>query len=143
MQNKTNKPIHEVRLGCIKAAVWKNNTEKGARFNITSCRLYKNDDPWASSDSFGRDDLLLLGKGPTKPTAGSAPPKVKTTRPIRLDENQRKRLQADSPCICHVALTQPGKPFQAPSSTALRRRDMLQRRTSVPINLWQPKAFEP
>ena len=61
MQNKT-KPVHEVRLGCIKAAVWKNNTESGARFNVTFCRLYKNGVQWASSESFSRDDLLLLGK---------------------------------------------------------------------------------
>ena len=30
MQNKT-KPIHEVRLGAIKAAVWRNDTDSGVR----------------------------------------------------------------------------------------------------------------
>jgi len=33
------KPIHEVRLGAIKAAVWKNETENGVRFNATLSRL--------------------------------------------------------------------------------------------------------
>ena len=56
------KPIHEVRLGSIKAAVWKNETETGARYNANFNRLYKDGDSWKSTDSFGRDDLLLLGK---------------------------------------------------------------------------------
>jgi hypothetical protein len=61
---KTNKPkpIHEVRLGLIKAAVWGNETETGVRYNATFCRLYKDGENWKSTDSFGRDDLLLLGK---------------------------------------------------------------------------------
>lgn len=56
------KPTHEVRLGSIKAAVWKNNTETGARYNATFSRLYKDGGKWESTDSFGRDDLLLLAK---------------------------------------------------------------------------------
>ena len=56
------KPIHEVRLGSIKAAVWRNETEAGVRYNVTFSRLYKDGDNWQSTDSFGRDDLLLLGK---------------------------------------------------------------------------------
>ncbi len=61
MLNK-NKPIHEVRLGSIKAAVWKNETETGVRYNVTFSRLYKDGDQWGSTESFGRDDLLLLAK---------------------------------------------------------------------------------
>lgn len=56
------KPIHEVRLGAIKAAVWRNETENGVRFNATLTRLYKDGEQWKSTDSFGRDDLLLLAK---------------------------------------------------------------------------------
>ena len=56
------KPIHEVRLGAIKAAVWRNETENGVRFNATLTRLYKDGEHWKSTDSFGRDDLLLLAK---------------------------------------------------------------------------------
>ena len=55
-------PIHEVRLGYIKAAVWKNETEAGVRYNVTFTRLYKDGDTWNSTESFGRDDLLLLSK---------------------------------------------------------------------------------
>lgn len=61
MKNKT-KPIHEVRLGYIKAAVWRNETETGVRYNVTFSRLYKDRDQWKSTETFGRDDLLLLGK---------------------------------------------------------------------------------
>ena len=57
-----NKPIHEVRLGSIKAAVWRNETEAGVRYNVTFSRLYKDGDRWQSTESFGRDDLLLLAK---------------------------------------------------------------------------------
>ena len=56
------KPIHEVRLGSIKAAVWKNDTEKGVRYNTTFSRIYRDGDEWKSTDSFGRDDLLVLAK---------------------------------------------------------------------------------
>jgi len=57
------KPVHEVRLGRIKAAVWRNETDNGAMFNVTLSRLYKPEgENWCDSTSFGRDDLLLLRK---------------------------------------------------------------------------------
>src|ERR1035441_6983491 len=61
-QTQKQKPIHEVRLGTIKAAVWRNETEAGVRYNVTFSRIYKDGDTWNSTDSFGRDDLLLLSK---------------------------------------------------------------------------------
>lgn len=57
-----NRPAHEIRLGRIKAAIWANNTENGLRHNVTFARLYKDGNAWKDSDSFGRDDLLLLAK---------------------------------------------------------------------------------
>jgi hypothetical protein len=57
-----HKPIHEVRLGAIKAAVWKNDTQNGVRYNTTFSRLYKDGEDWKTTDSFGRDDLLVLAK---------------------------------------------------------------------------------
>jgi hypothetical protein len=62
MQTQKQKPIHEVRLGHIKAAVWKNETEAGVRYNVTFSRIYKDAEKWHSTESFGRDDLLTLGK---------------------------------------------------------------------------------
>lgn len=57
-----NKPVHEERLGRIKAAVWANETENGTRYGVTLERLYKKNEKWQSSESFGRDDLLLLAR---------------------------------------------------------------------------------
>lgn len=62
MPTLKTKPVHEVRLGHIKAAVWRNEAETGVRYNATFSRLYRDGDQWKSTDSFGRDDLLLLGK---------------------------------------------------------------------------------
>lgn len=56
------KPAHEVRLGRIKAVIWANEAENGIRHNVQFRRLYKQGDNWEQSDSFGREDLLLLGK---------------------------------------------------------------------------------
>jgi hypothetical protein len=55
-------PVHEVRLGAIKASIWSNETSVGTRHNVTVARLYKDDDEWKQSESFGRDDLLVLAK---------------------------------------------------------------------------------
>jgi hypothetical protein len=56
------KPAHEIRLGAIKATIWKNDTVKGGRYNTTFVRLYRDDDKWKNTGSFGRDDLLVLAK---------------------------------------------------------------------------------
>ena len=56
------RPVHEVRLGAIKAAIWRNDTANGPRHNATFSRLYKDEGQWRSTESFGRDDLLLLAK---------------------------------------------------------------------------------
>lgn len=57
-----NQPISEMRLGRVAAAIWKNKTAKGTFYNISFSRLYKEGTEWKRSDSFGRDDLLLLAK---------------------------------------------------------------------------------
>ena len=56
------KPVHEIRLGTVKAAVWANSSEKGMRYSVTVTRMYKpeQDKPWKFSDSFGRDELPVL-----------------------------------------------------------------------------------
>jgi len=61
MEDK-NKPLHEVRLGAIKAAIWENQNGEVTRYSVTFSRLYRQDEEWKSTDSFGRDDLLLLRK---------------------------------------------------------------------------------
>jgi hypothetical protein len=56
------KPVQEIRLGRIKAAIWSNDTEEGVRFNVTLTRIYKQGKDWKTSESFGRDDLPLVAK---------------------------------------------------------------------------------
>ena len=62
MPKEKEKPVHEVRFGAIKAAVWKNDTQNGVRYNTTFSRLYKDGEEWSNTDSFGRDDLLVVAK---------------------------------------------------------------------------------
>jgi hypothetical protein len=61
-QTKANRPVHEVRMGRVRAAIWENETQTGTRHNVTFSRLYKDGDDWRDSTSFGRDDLPLLAK---------------------------------------------------------------------------------
>ena len=65
MAKKQNKvqPVEEIRIGSIKAAIWRNEGESGPRFNVTFQRLYRTEEgKWLSTTSFGRDDLLVLMK---------------------------------------------------------------------------------
>ena len=57
-----NRPVHEIRFGRIRAAIWRNDTEAGTFYNLTISRLYKDGDEWKDSTSFGRDDLPLVAK---------------------------------------------------------------------------------
>ena len=56
-------PVKTLRLGRIKAAIWENETDKQRFYNVTFARAYMDEAKnWHDSDSFGRDDLLLLAK---------------------------------------------------------------------------------
>jgi hypothetical protein len=61
-QQTRPKPVREFRIGRLKAVCWANETEHGVRHNVTVCRLYRDGDQWRTTESFGRDDLLLLAK---------------------------------------------------------------------------------
>ena len=61
-KQKAIQPIHEIRVGAIKAAIWANTNDNITRHNVTFERLYKDGDSWKSSASFSRDDLPLLCK---------------------------------------------------------------------------------
>ena len=56
------KPVAEIRLGSIKAAIWRNEAENVVRHNVTFQRLYKEGDKWKRTQNFSRDDLLVLAK---------------------------------------------------------------------------------
>ena len=56
------KPVHEIRIGRIRASIWANKTARGTMHNVTVQRLFKAEQGWRSTDSFGRDDLPLVAK---------------------------------------------------------------------------------
>ncbi|MDX1927982.1 MAG: hypothetical protein SFV81_15765 [Pirellulaceae bacterium] len=62
MAQEKSRPVHDIRLGRIRAAIWENATEKGIRHNVTVSRLYKEGNQWKDSTSFGREDLPLVMK---------------------------------------------------------------------------------
>ena len=54
-----NRPVHTLRHRSIKAAVWRNDTEKGPMFNVTIVRSFRDDSgQWRDSHSIGYDDLM-------------------------------------------------------------------------------------
>ena len=57
-----NRPVHEIRLGKVKAAIWKNETEAGVRYSVSLVRIFKTEEGWDSSSTFGRDELPLVAK---------------------------------------------------------------------------------
>ncbi|MFO0809049.1 MAG: hypothetical protein U0746_10530 [Gemmataceae bacterium] len=57
-----NRPAYEVRLGRIKATVWRNVSDSGPWYSTVISRLYKEGNDWRQSDSYGRDDLPLVKK---------------------------------------------------------------------------------
>jgi len=67
MSNSSTKPIAEVRRGAVKASIWKNAIDDGNNsrnvFNVTFQRLYRDEQSkWHGSESFGRDDLLIMAQ---------------------------------------------------------------------------------
>ena len=67
------KPVDEIRIGRVKATIWKNGADEQPRHNVTFSRLYKDGDQWKSTQSFGRNDLLVLAKS-GRPRAYAAVP---------------------------------------------------------------------
>lgn len=57
-----DRPVHEIRLGRVKAAIWRNEGDFGTRHNVTFSRIFKTEAGWETSASFGRDDLPLVEK---------------------------------------------------------------------------------
>lgn len=61
-QSKPARPVHEIRIGLVKAVIWANRSSDGVRHNVTFVRSYREGDEWHTTTSFGRDDLLKLSK---------------------------------------------------------------------------------
>ena len=58
-----NRPIHEIKLGRIRASIWAN---RGRRqevwYSVSLSRVYRDGENWKTTTSFGRDDLPLVAK---------------------------------------------------------------------------------
>ena len=56
-------PLRVLRIGRVKATIWENTAEDRAFYNVKFTRTYVDDQKqFKDSDSFGRDELLLLAK---------------------------------------------------------------------------------
>jgi hypothetical protein len=62
MTEHSAKPVHEIRLGGVRAAIWENDASGVARHNVTFSRSYQRDEEWRNTQTFGRDDLPRLMK---------------------------------------------------------------------------------
>ena len=97
------KPVDEVRIGAVKAAIWRNETDNGSRFNVTFSRSYRDSEGnWKSTSSFRRDDLLVVANLPIRRIRASSRSKRRMQfwrrRPSRTKSSKfRSRLAPDSP----------------------------------------------
>ena len=56
----SQKPVHEIRVGMITAAIWENTTTNGLRYSVRLTRIYRDGEEWKRTESFGRDELPLV-----------------------------------------------------------------------------------
>jgi hypothetical protein len=62
-QARGSAPLKTLRLGRLKAAIWENSSEQQTFHNVKFARTYMDQDKkFHDTDSFGRDDLLVLSK---------------------------------------------------------------------------------
>jgi hypothetical protein len=59
----SKKPLKEIRLGKVRAAVWQNGENGKSWYSVTLSKIYTDaDGKWKDTSSFHRDDLPLLCK---------------------------------------------------------------------------------
>ena len=57
-----NEPIHKVKIGSIRAAVWANEGKNGTWHNVTVTRTYREGEELRDTTSFSPADLLAVAK---------------------------------------------------------------------------------
>ena len=57
-----NKPVAELRIGAVKAAVWENEVGGLTYHNVTFSRIYPHGGQWKTTQSFGFSNLLSVAK---------------------------------------------------------------------------------
>ncbi len=53
-------PVDSFRYGAVSAAIWRNETDKGAFYNVTFARTYRQGDDLKNASSFGFNDLHAI-----------------------------------------------------------------------------------
>jgi hypothetical protein len=64
-QNQSsNKPAHTIRAGVLSVSIWRQDGSNGTFYRCNAQRAYKPDgeEEWKHTDSFGRDDLLIVAE---------------------------------------------------------------------------------
>ncbi len=85
---KPSRPVHEIRIGLVKAVIWANHTTEGVRHNVTFVRSYREGNEWHTTTSFGRDDLLKLSKVANEAHTWITQQPTPPSGPTRADLNQ-------------------------------------------------------
>ena len=58
-----HRPVHEIRLGRIRASIWANRGHhQDVWYSVSMSRVYRDGNAWKDTTSFGRDDLPLVAK---------------------------------------------------------------------------------
>ena len=117
MTQTANKPVDDVRIGRVKATIWRNETEDGKpRYNVVFARLYKDGNRGQSAPELRRGITCCCSRrSRTSRTRGSAnSPRSPTARTTARPSDRRggraaERLTA-SPLFC--------PPFPHPSQFA-------------------------
>ena len=77
-----NSPTKEVRVGSCNAAIWENESDGRTFFSVTFSRLYRTENGWRSTGSFGLNDLPHWRCSPTAHTRPSKTwPRTPATEP--------------------------------------------------------------
>jgi hypothetical protein len=56
-----NRPIHEIRLGKVKAAIWRNETDSGVRYSVALVRIFRTDNGWEIGPEIGAGETVFAG----------------------------------------------------------------------------------
>lgn len=99
--SQANRPVEEILLGGVKAAIWRNETESGVRYNVTFERIYRDGKEWRSTNSFGRDDLLLLAKAADQAHTWI----IEADREAKSAERKQPEGKGESPRLENASIT--------------------------------------
>ena len=57
---ETKRPIHEIRLGNVRATIWPNQKDQRTWYAVSVSRRYKQGSEWKDVTNFNHDDLPVL-----------------------------------------------------------------------------------